>query len=128
MPCARAANGTDFRRCARPGVWPTSQSSRRCDGAPADRGSQMHVMHHAAASPDKAACIVPETGEVVTYRALDEASNRGAHLLRILELRRGDVIAVMLDNEPAVFEIAWAAQRAGLYLTSISTKLSPSDV
>jgi long-chain acyl-CoA synthetase len=42
-------------------------------------------------------------------------------------LRRGDVIAVMLDNEAAVFAIAWAAERAGLYLTSVSTKLSIID-
>jgi long-chain acyl-CoA synthetase len=87
----------------------------------------MHPLHHAASSPDKAACIIAETGETLSYRDLDQASNRGAHLLRALGLKRGDVIAVMLDNEAAVFEIAWAAQRAGLYLSSVSTKLSEAD-
>jgi long-chain acyl-CoA synthetase len=88
----------------------------------------MHPMHHALEHPDKPACIMAETGEMLSYRTLDAASNRSAHLLRKLGLQRGDVIAVMLDNELAIFPIAWAAQRAGLYLTSISTKLSAEDV
>ncbi|MGW8204988.1 acyl-CoA synthetase (plasmid) [Sphingomonas bisphenolicum] len=88
----------------------------------------MHPMHHALAYPDKPACIMAETGKVLSYRALDAASNRCAHMLRRLGLQRGDVIAVMLNNEMAVFPIAWAAQRAGLYLTSISTKLSADDL
>jgi len=87
----------------------------------------MHPLHHAASHPEKAACILAETGAVLTYGDLDRASNRGAHLLRSLGLTRGDVVAVMLDNETAVFEIAWAAQRTGVYLTSISTRLSAAD-
>lgn len=87
----------------------------------------MHPVHHALAFPDKAACVIAETGAVTTYRQLDQASNRGAHLIRSLGLRRGDVMAAMLDNEAAVFDIAWAAQRAGIYLTSISTKLVSAD-
>ncbi|MET0365296.1 MAG: AMP-binding protein, partial [Sphingobium sp.] len=87
----------------------------------------MHPLHHAMSHPEKAACIIAETGEVLSYGDLDRASNRGAHLLRTLGLKRGDVAAVMLDNEAAVFAIAWAAQRAGLYLTSISTRLSVAD-
>lgn len=88
----------------------------------------MHPMHHAVSYPDKPACIIAETGKSLSYGELDRASNRGAQLLRSLGLRRGDVIAVMLDNQPEVFEIAWAAQRTGLYLTSISTRLSPADI
>jgi long-chain acyl-CoA synthetase len=88
----------------------------------------MHPLHHAASHPEKPACIIAETGAVLTYADLDRASNRGAHLLRSLGLARGDVVAVMLDNEAAIFEIAWAAQRTGVYLTSISTRLSASDI
>ncbi|HEX7852232.1 MAG TPA: acyl-CoA synthetase [Sphingobium sp.] len=87
----------------------------------------MHPLHHAASHPEKAACIIAETGEALSYGDLDRASNRGAHLLRALGLKRGDVVAIMLENEAAVFEIAWAAQRTGLYLTSISTRLSAAD-
>lgn len=86
-----------------------------------------HPRAHAAATPERPACIVAETGETLTYAALEEAANRVAHLLRQLGLRRGDVLAVMLDNDAAVFPIAWAAERAGLYLTSVSTRLSLAD-
>lgn len=86
-----------------------------------------HPRHHAAAKPDRIACLCTETGARLTYEDLEEAANRGAHVLRSMELRRGDVMAVMLDNEPAVFAIGWAAERAGLYLTSLSTKLSVGD-
>jgi long-chain acyl-CoA synthetase len=83
---------------------------------------------HALSQPDKPAGIMAQTGEALTYAELDAASNQGAHLLRALGLRRGDVLAVLLDNSLEVFEIAWAAQRAGLYLTSVSTKLTAADV
>ncbi len=33
-----------------------------------------------------------------------------------------------MDNHPRFFEIAWAAQRAGLYYTCISTKLTAGEV
>lgn len=86
-----------------------------------------HPRHHAAANPDRIACLCTATGAQMTYADLENAANRGAHLLRSMGLKRGDVIAVMLDNEPAVFAIGWAAERTGLYLTSVSTKLSIAD-
>ncbi len=88
----------------------------------------MHPVHHAAANPEKPCCVMADTGESLNYQELDAASNRGAHLLRSLGLQPGDVMAVMLDNEISVFEIAWAAQRAGIYLTSLSTRLSGGDI
>jgi long-chain acyl-CoA synthetase len=81
-----------------------------------------------ASFSDKPACVGAKSGSILTYRALDELANQGAHLLRALGLTRGDVIAVLLDNGFDIFEIAWAAQRIGLYLTTISTKLSAADI
>lgn len=88
----------------------------------------MHPSHFAASKPASPAVIMAESGETISYAALDAAANRGAHLLRRLGLRRGDVIAVMADNDAMLFDIGWAAQRTGLYLTSISTRLSQADV
>ena len=88
----------------------------------------MHPSIHAAAAPERAAIIMSDTGLTTSYRALDEASNRGAHLLRHLGLRIADVLAVMLDNEPALLELAWAAQRAGLYVVTVSSRLTASEV
>ena len=81
----------------------------------------MHPSVHAKTRPDRAAYIMAGSGETVTYRRLDERSNQGAHLFRSLGLKTGDVIAILMDNHPRFFEIAWAAQRAGLYFACISS-------
>ncbi|MBP1689752.1 MAG: AMP-dependent synthetase and ligase, partial [Deltaproteobacteria bacterium] len=39
----------------------------------------MHPGAHAATHPDKPAYVMAASGETVTYRQLDEASNRFAH-------------------------------------------------
>ena len=64
------------------------------------------------------------TGEVVTYRELDERSNRLAQLFRAAGLRPGDHIAFMLENHPLFLAVAWAAHRSGLYYTAISSRLT----
>ena len=38
------------------------------------------------------------SGEVVTYRQLDERSNQGAHLFRSLGLKTGDVLVRVADK------------------------------
>jgi long-chain acyl-CoA synthetase len=88
----------------------------------------MHPANHAQTHPDRAAYVMAGTGETVTYRQLDERSNQGAQLFRSLGLKTGDVIALLLDNHPRYFEIAWAAQRAGLYFTCISSKLTSGEI
>jgi acyl-CoA synthetase (AMP-forming)/AMP-acid ligase II len=82
---------------------------------------------HATTTPDKPAYVMAGSGEVVTYRQLDERSNQVAQLLRAAGLRRGDGIAFMLENSARFFEICWGAQRAGLYYTAISSRLTPTE-
>ncbi|TAJ70041.1 MAG: acyl-CoA synthetase [Phenylobacterium sp.] len=88
----------------------------------------MHPATHAKTHPDRAAYVMAGSGETVTYRQLDERSNQGAHLFRSLGLKAGDVIAILMDNHPRYFEVAWAAQRCGLYYTCISSKLTAGEV
>lgn len=88
----------------------------------------MYPGAHAQTTPDKPAYIMAGGGEVVTYRQLDERSNRVAQLFRSLGLRHGDQIALCLENHPRFFEIVWAAQRAGLYYTAISSRLTPGEI
>jgi long-chain acyl-CoA synthetase len=88
----------------------------------------MHPANHAQTHPDRAAYVMAGTGETVTYRQLDDRSNQGAQLFRSLGLKTGDVIALLLDNHPRYFEIAWAAQRAGLYFTCVSSKLTSGEI
>jgi long-chain acyl-CoA synthetase len=88
----------------------------------------MHPGAFAAVTPDKPAVIMAGSGRVVTYRELDEESNRLAHLFRATGLRPGDHVAFMLENHPLFLAIAWAAHRSGLYYTAISSRLQPDEL
>jgi long-chain acyl-CoA synthetase len=88
----------------------------------------MHPGVHAATHPDKPAIIMAGTGATLTYRELDAASNRVAQLFRSIGLGPGDGIALLLENHPRFYEIVWGAQRAGLYYTPMSTRLTAGEI
>ncbi|WP_207839898.1 acyl-CoA synthetase [Williamsia soli] len=88
----------------------------------------MYPGAHVATSPDKAAAVVVETGEVLTYRDLEERSRRLARYLFDSGLRPGDHLAVLTDNTPRVFEVYWAAMRSGLYLTAVNRHLAADEI
>ncbi|WP_019875330.1 acyl-CoA synthetase [Sporichthya polymorpha] len=83
---------------------------------------------HAASTPDKPAAVLAGTGETLTYRQLDEASLRLAHVFRAAGLRRGDVVGIVTDNRLEAFEVYWAALRSGLYFTAINHHLAAEEV
>ncbi|MBI3701067.1 MAG: acyl-CoA synthetase [Afipia sp.] len=87
-----------------------------------------HPSIHAQSTPDKIAYRMAKSGETISYRQLDERSNRGAHLFRALGLKRGDHIAFLMENTLAFMEICWAAQRSGLYYTAISRYLTADEI
>ena len=88
----------------------------------------MHPSVIAQTAPDKPAVIMAGSGEVVTYAQLEARANQGAQLLRGLGLKRGDGIALLMENSPRFFEVVWAAQRAGLHYTCISTRLVAAEI
>ena len=87
----------------------------------------MHPGIHARTRPDHPAIIIPSRDTTITYRALDEGSNRAAQLFRGLGLHPGDGIAMLLENHPRFYEVAWGAQRSGLYYTPMSTRLTAGE-
>ena len=82
----------------------------------------------AETQPDKIACEFPETGERITYAELDRQARRTAHWMIDLGLQGGDHIAILTENHPTLFDIAWASRRAGLYYTAMSTHLKPAEI
>jgi long-chain acyl-CoA synthetase len=68
------------------------------------------------------------SGATTTYQQLHERSLRLAHTLRAWGLRRSDGIAIMMENRAEYLEIAWAAQRSGLYYTAVNWHLQPSEI
>ena len=67
-------------------------------------------------------------GETRDYRWLDAMSNRAAHLMRQQGLRKGDAVALLMENSTLFLALCWGAQRAGLYYVCLSTKLLPDEV
>jgi|TARA_B100001971_G_scaffold215140_1_gene258232 acyl-CoA synthetase (AMP-forming)/AMP-acid ligase II len=88
----------------------------------------MHIGIQAESTPDKPAYVMAATGLTVTYRELNEKSNQGAQLFRSLGLVPGDHIAMCMENNEHFLQICWAAQRAGLYYTCISSGLTAPEV
>ncbi|MGE3690195.1 MAG: AMP-binding protein, partial [Novosphingobium sp.] len=71
--------------------------------------------------------VLADTGETLTYRQLDEGSNRFAQLLRSLGLKPGDRIAVMMRNSPDFAKVYWGTTRCGVFVTLLSTHLKPAE-
>ncbi len=88
----------------------------------------MYPGTHARTHPEKTAYLMAGSGQRVSYGELDERSSRCAWLLRSLGLRKGDGIALFMENHPRMLEVAWAAQRSGLYYTTVSSHLTAPEV
>ena len=86
-----------------------------------------YLADHARANPGKPAMISADTARFVTFGELDERSNRLARYLYDAGLRRGDHIAILMENNLRFMEPVWAAFRSGLYVTAVNRYLPPDD-
>jgi acyl-CoA synthetase (AMP-forming)/AMP-acid ligase II len=87
----------------------------------------MHPFHHAATRPETPAIIMAGSGETLSYAGLEARSNQAARLYRRAGLKRGDGIAILLENGIEFLPLCWGAQRAGLIYTCISTRLTADE-
>jgi fatty-acyl-CoA synthase len=83
---------------------------------------------HAEHTPESAALIMGSTGEVTTFAELEDRSSRMARALRARGVPAGSHIAVLMENNRQFLEVAWAAQRSGLYYTAINSHLRSAEV
>ena len=83
---------------------------------------------HALTTPSKPALIMAASGHEVTYAQLEDRSLRIANWLRGKGFQRGDVVALLSDNDPRVFDVSWAAQRAGLYISAVNFHLHTDEI
>jgi len=79
-------------------------------------------------TPDKPACHFPDTGVTVSYAALHARADRAARWLVGLGLPPGAAFALLMENHPAMFELAFAGQRAGLYWVPLNDQLKPAEL
>lgn len=76
---------------------------------------------------DKPAYVHADSGRSLSFRELEAQSNRIAHLFVRLGLRRGDHVAILMENILDVFPVYWAAQRSGLYYTPVNWHLTAAE-
>ncbi len=88
----------------------------------------MYTGAHVQNRPNQPAFIMASTGEAVTYAELDARSNRLAHYLRSLGLKRLDHYSIFMENNARYLECCGAGERSGLYFTCINSFLTPDEV
>src|SRR5581483_2290109 len=81
----------------------------------------------AGEDPDRLAVVDAEE-HVLTFGDLLAASNQVAHGLRAQGVEAGDVVALVLANEPAFLELYLAASQIGLYVTPVNFHLTGSEI
>lgn len=88
----------------------------------------MYLGDHARVTPDKPALIHGPSGTALSYREIDDRSNRLAQYLYALGLRRGDRFALLMENNMRYLEVCWAALRSGLLVAPVNRFLTPAEV
>src|SRR5215813_15151048 len=88
----------------------------------------MYTGKQARLRPLQPAFIMANSGEAVTYRELEERSNRLAHLFRERGLRRLDHYSIYMENNSRYLEACGAGERAGLYYTCVNSFLTPGEL
>ena len=68
------------------------------------------------------------SGETLTYAQYEARANQVAQFLRDAGLKRGDHIAIFMENSARMLEIEGGAERTGLYYTLINSYLAPDEV
>ncbi len=68
------------------------------------------------------------SGASASYGSLHASTNRLAHALRRLGIRKGDRIALMFGNEIGLIEALFACAKAGAVMCSVNARLLPQEV
>ena len=76
--------------------------------------------------PDKVA--VRYNDQTFTYRQFHERVNKLAGALKAAGIQKGDRVAMLSPNVPAMLEAHFGPMRMGAVLVTINTRLSPSEV
>ena len=87
----------------------------------------MYPGHFSNIHADKPAVINSLTGEQLTFQELDERSNQLAQLFYQRGLRRGDHVAIFMENRLDYFVVASATVRSGLYITPVNRYLTAEE-
>jgi long-chain acyl-CoA synthetase len=82
---------------------------------------------HARRDPGRLAAVEPFSGRARTFAELDDRSRRLAAHLEAAGVGEQGHLAALLPNCLEYFDVAWAAQRSGLWLTPVNWHLTPAE-
>ncbi len=88
----------------------------------------MYAAEQAREHPDEPALIMAPSGRVVSWADYEAGANQVAHVLRDTGLRKGDHMAIFMENDPAMLLAEAGAERTGLYYTPVNSYLSAEEV
>jgi len=88
----------------------------------------VYAAEHAKEHPDQPAVIMAPSGHALTFAEYEAAANQVAHVLRETGLRKGDHMAIFMENHPAMLLAEAGAERTGLYFTPVNSYLSAEEV
>ena len=88
----------------------------------------MYPAVHAQVRPDRPAVIMWPDGARLTYAELDERSARLAAVFRGAGARRGDTVALALQNDVRWAEVVWACLRSGLCIAPLNWHLTAAEL
>jgi long-chain acyl-CoA synthetase len=77
---------------------------------------------------DRLAFQMCESGESVTFGQLESRANQVAQVLRACGVTRGAHVALLMKNQRRFLEACFGADRAGVYYTTIGTRLLADEV
>jgi len=100
----------------------TAGPDRRLGGIPyiLTRAAEIH--------PDRVAIDDLLNGRCLTYAELERDTNRLAHALRKLGVRKGDFVALMFPNETAMAQAMFACAKIGAVISPVNVRLLPHEV
>tara|TARA_B110000503_G_scaffold133727_1_gene211690 strand:- start:6 stop:1535 length:1530 start_codon:yes stop_codon:yes gene_type:complete len=87
----------------------------------------LKIFEIASEHADRPAVIMTGSKEQLSYGEMLERACRLAAYFREAGLRRGDCIAIMLENNPRYFEVYWAAMISGFFCTPVNSHLSADE-
>jgi long-chain acyl-CoA synthetase len=88
----------------------------------------VYAAEQARDHPDEPALIMAPSGRVVSWADYEAGANQVAHVLRDTGLRKGDHMAIFMENNPAMLLAEAGAERTGLYYTPVNSYLSAEEV
>ena len=84
------------------------------------------ISHNARVFADKVAVVCEDRR--LTWRELDERTNRVANAIRGLGFEKGDKVALFMPNSIALFELFWGIAKAGCVVVSLNTMLEGASL